>query len=166
MKKYSSEAEIWRQGPNKEGLPEGGCHLNLRIAGKELLWTLTLVSYLWLGSILLRSIIFADAVNPGLAYASLTMSVAVYISFGVILGLPALVDRWHTYKGFNWLKLVIQGFPALALGIPILLINRIFSVGELHLPWQSMTSGTGHFVVILAGVWFGKVLADSIRAFE
>lgn len=141
-----------------------------RLFGKELFWATTLVLFLWVASILLRRLQLMTAVEHDLRNLFLASVLMVHVLFGMLLSLPWLIERWDTHTGFNWPKLVIQGLPALVLGIPVILITGILNISELntsYLPWEPMKNyAPGQFVIYLACVWFGKVLVDSAKGFK
>ncbi len=140
-----------------------------RLIGKELFWTVLLILFLWLSvQVVLPLYEIMRQEYSGLGY-NLAMYL-VPILFGMLLGLPSLLNRWNTHRGVNWTKLLIQGVPALVLATPMWLIMGICmtfldqSVSLPGMPWQYMTDmAPRYYVITLAGVWFGKVLIDSIK---
>jgi len=93
------------------------------------------------------------------------------ILFGMILGLRALITRWNSHSGFHWIRLVLQGLPALILLFPFAIFVafhfvNLFGIDSLSIPigWAFWVKYPDNNLIFhLAGVWFGKALIDSVK---
>ncbi|MCL6479002.1 MAG: hypothetical protein K6T65_11400 [Peptococcaceae bacterium] len=140
--------------------------LNKKLIFKELLLTVVFILFLW-GSV--RALMPLYKVFKQ-EYFYLPFAIGTLITpvlFGMLLGIPSLIERWESNNGFNWLKLIVQGLPALVLTIPPILIVRIFNISFNfnYFPWMNMQSlPPGSALILhLSGIWFGKVLIDCIK---
>jgi len=94
------------------------------------------------------------------------------IFFGGLLAGPALVKRWHTHTGVNWIKMLTQGTVSFILIIPTIshVLKMVLSVCnlEINIPYLASysiwrTYPDSILLFNLAAIWFGKVLVDSIK---
>ncbi|MDW7651778.1 MAG: hypothetical protein SCK29_05760 [Bacillota bacterium] len=85
------------------------------------------------------------------------------ISFGILLRLPALVERWKNGAGFNLVQFIVQGLPAFFFAGLFGFAYYILPVLKLGLPLPIGLTSQSQSVIALGGVWFGMVLADSVK---
>ncbi|MTI86262.1 MAG: hypothetical protein FH756_20800 [Firmicutes bacterium] len=144
-------------------------------AGKELLYTLITLSF-YFGVVFLlpphrKALIMLTMSEWGTFVYRLGIFL-IPIMFGMVLGIPALLSRWKTHTGFNWMKLALQGIPALFLVIPLGKWNiyHLLSItADIHSmpnlsPWAFWESYPNVSLLCnLACVWLGKVLVDCIK---
>jgi len=133
---------------------------------KELAWSYIFVLFLLLT--ILHSTTLRHILNKAyLAFPSLTAMLIIPILFGMLLGLPSLLERRNHGGHFDWLKLLIQGLPALGLSVPFVL-NMVGVLNRTCFDYFPRTYldiyAPTAFIVYLAGVWFGKVFVDCFNS--
>lgn len=137
--------------------------LNRQSLATELLFAIVTVLFLW-GSFRIMNIfkeIAAADFNP---IPIILAMFIVSVLFGVLTGIPALLERWKSSRRFNWPRLIMQGIPALLLSAPYLLMSKFMNINLYDLFWvQLQVFSHNGFIIYLAGVWFGRVLVDCIK---
>lgn len=137
-----------------------------RLLGRELLWTAILVAFLWISYRIFIPVRVAYQQEPFGNMGYWITIIIIPILFGALLALPSLIQRWKTGRGFNLVRVIVQGIPALVFAVPALFFMVLFDMERISLaPWERMKA-FAPFITYLAGVWFGKVMVDSIKAFE
>ena len=130
---------------------------------EELFYTFLVLIFMLLVSFILIKLYYIES-----SYLFTFFKLELFpFAFGILLGLHDFHKRRYLQKRFNWLKFIVQGIPALILGIPVVPLVVVFSnkMRLTFLPWWKMqiSPDQSYFIVILANIWLGKILIDCFK---
>lgn len=138
---------------------------------REFFWSMVIITLLF-GTVYPMSKLSKN-VNFDTVFSSfipLLAMMLISLLFGMILGLPWLINRWNEYNGFNWLKFLIQGLPALILGFPLFILLSLLNIKNFNhnlIPWYNLQAFSyNDYLIIFSNIWFGKTLIDCIKGFN
>lgn len=101
--------------------------------------------------------VFQQTLNPK---PLLLAAMAIPMFFGALLAAFRLLVHRTRYR-LNWVRLLIQGLPALVLAVPVLLWAWP-GLDPKYVFWWPLQRSS-NVVTVLAGVWFGWALASGIE---